>query len=123
MQRRTTRPRDGIDPAVEENVFTMLVDREIARDRAASRTSPWLTFVSEFFAECRATGSKPWQNTGTAPMTFASQLYRAREDMQAAFVDNGMWDAEPVNETVLVDPDQVFATTDWDDHVSYQAAA
>lgn len=102
------------------------MDREIARDKA-DRHSDWLIFVSEFFATCRAIGEAPWRDTGTHPMTFASQVYAERKVMQEAFINNGMWEPEtlqvPDPSFTSIDPDQVFCEVDWDDNVTYQAAA
>lgn len=106
---------------------TMAIDAEIIRDRIENRHSDWLIFVSEFFATCRANGEAPWRETGTHPMTFASQVYAERKVMQEAFIDNGMWEPEtlqvPDPAFTAIDPDQVFCQVDWDDNVIYQAAA
>jgi len=104
-----------------QSAWFMAVDMEIARDHGMRRTNPWRIFLSSYFAECKDAGVKPWGQVH--PMTYASKVYQEMQEMHEAFETSGMWDEsafEGVQESKVIDPDQVYCEIDWDDHVSYQ---
>lgn len=96
-------------------------------DQEEKVVNPWLGFIADFFAECRRTEQKPWANTGLRPMTFAARLYHEQQEFQAALEANGDWDSDiedPINQSMFVDPDDVFVDYDeWNDDFDYRLCA
>jgi hypothetical protein len=96
-------------------------------DQAEKVTNPWLSFVADFFAECRRIEQKPWANTGLRPMTFAARIYHEQQEFQAALETNGDWDSDPrrpIDNRMFVDPDQIFVDYDeWNDDFDYRLCA